>query len=419
MASTQVVVSEQTGATILVVSPVAAFRKKIRDTVAPRGRDVGEVAGGAEALIRLEAEDFRTLFLDRQLEDLEFQELIGTIRARFPRLQVVTVDSAMRESSAETELAESATEDARAAENETVKIAKENGATSESNAPTNDFLLREIDRQAAAANYTTDLHAPARKPLALPGMIGECARMRQLYRLANLVAPRDTTVLVVGATGTGKELVARGIHALSPRAERAFVVVNCAAIPETLLEAELFGYTRGAFTGAFQSRIGRIHAAHEGTLLLDEVGELPLSMQAKLLRFVQEGEVQRLGSSDVFRVDVRLIAATNANLLQRVKERTFREDLYYRLAVFPLELPPLRQRGEDILPLAQNYLDTLCREAGMAAKRLSSGAMQFLRQHPWPGNVRELHHLVERAFVLSEDDTVILPEHLMVVAEMV
>jgi transcriptional regulator with GAF, ATPase, and Fis domain len=194
--------------------------------------------------------------------------------------------------------------------------------------------------------------APASTLGSLAGMIGTSAKMLHVYRLARLVAPRDTAVLIVGATGTGKELLAREIHQLSKRSRGPFVVVNCAAIPEALLEAELFGFTRGAFTGAFQSRLGRVQSAHGGTLLLDEVGELPLSMQAKLLRFVQEGEVQRLGSAAIVRVDARLIASTNADLLQRVRQNRFREDLYYRLAVFPLDLPRLRDRADDILPLA-------------------------------------------------------------------
>jgi len=193
-------------------------------------------------------------------------------------------------------------------------------------------------------------------------------------------------------------------------------VVNCAAIPESLLEAELFGFTRGAFTGAFQSRLGRIHAAHGGTLLLDEVGELPLSMQAKLLRFVQEGEVQRLGSADLFRVDARVIAATNADLAQRVREKQFREDLYYRLAVFPLDLPSLRNRAEDIVPLAEHFLEILCRKAGAPDKRFSPEAATVLKRHSWPGNVRELQHSVERAFVLAEADEQIRPEDLMMPA---
>ena len=240
--------------------------------------------------------------------------------------------------------------------------------------------------------------------------------MQHVYRLARLVSPRDTAVLIVGATGTGKELVARGIHDLSKRSRGPFVVVNCAAIPESLLEAELFGFTRGAFTGAFQSRLGRIHAAHGGTLLLDEIGELPLSMQAKLLRFVQEGEVQRLGSADLFRVDARLIAATNADLLQKAAEKQFREDLYYRLAVFPIDLPPLKSRVEDILPVSRHLLDRLCREACTALKVFTSEAERALEQGPWPGNVRELQHSIERAFVLAEDHAEIGMEDLVMPA---
>ena len=194
---------------------------------------------------------------------------------------------------------------------------------------------------------------------ALPGMTGHSPSLRRVYRLARLVAPRRTTVLLTGETGTGKELVARALHVLSPRRERPFVVINCAAIPEPLLEAEMFGYNRGAFTGAFQSRMGRIQTAHGGTILLDEVGDLPLSMQAKFLRFLQEGEVQRLGSSDALRIDARVIAATNANLPRLVKEGRFRDDLYYRLAVFPIEIDPLRLRREDILPLGQRFLESL------------------------------------------------------------
>jgi transcriptional regulator with GAF, ATPase, and Fis domain len=217
--------------------------------------------------------------------------------------------------------------------------------------------------------------------------------------------------LITGETGTGKELVARGIHQISPRSKNPFVVVNCAAIPEQLLEAELFGHARGAFTGAVQSRLGRIHVAHGGTLFLDEVGELPLSMQAKLLRFLQDGEVQRLGSSDIFRVDVRMISATNVNLLRCVQEKQFRQDLYYRLAVFPIELPPLRQRREDIVPLAEHFLGALSRQSCVPVKRISLSAASVLRQHLWPGNVRELQHAVERAFILAGDERQLRASH--------
>src|ERR1700684_398799 len=247
---------------------------------------------------------------------------------------------------------------------------------------------------------------------ALPEMVGASEPVRELARLIRLVAPRSTTVLIEGETGTGKEVVARAVHRLSERAGKAFVVLNCAAIPETLLEAELFGFTRGAFTGADQSRLGRIHAAHGGTLLLDEVGELPVSMQCKLLRFVQGGEVQRLGSADIFRVDVRLIASTNADLVKRVRENKFREDFYYRLAVFPLDLPPLRERGEDILPVARYFLEILCGRENVPQKVFSPEAENVLQNYFWPGNVRELQHWIERAFVLAEDNVQIHADHL-------
>src|SRR5207248_5514833 len=231
----------------------------------------------------------------------------------------------------------------------------------------------------------------------LPGMIGRSLAIRKTYELTKLVAGRDTTVLVMGETGTGKEVVAQAIHELSARAKNAFVAVNCAAIPEALLEAELFGHVRGAFTGAVQARLGRIHVAQGGTLFLDEVGELPLSMQAKLLRFLQNGEVQRLGSSDVYRVDVRVICATNVPLLEQVQAKQFRQDLYYRLAVFPIELPPLRERKGDVAELAEHFLKGFCEEAGFPLKRLTPAALGTLEQKRWPGNVRELQHVLGRA----------------------
>jgi transcriptional regulator with GAF, ATPase, and Fis domain len=242
-------------------------------------------------------------------------------------------------------------------------------------------------------------------------MMGSSGAMQRAYHLARLVIPRDTTVLITGETGTGKELMARAIHNLGPRARQPFVIVNCAAIPEALLESELFGYSRGAFTGAFQSRLGRIHSAHGGTLFLDEVGGLPLGMQGKLLRFLQEGEVQRLGSPDVFRVDVRVIAATNVDLARGMNEGQFNDALYYRLCVFPIELAPLRKRREDILPLATHFLDSLCREAAVPRKSIAFEVARTLEAYLWPGNVRELKHVIERAFILSEDMPVLRPEY--------
>jgi transcriptional regulator with GAF, ATPase, and Fis domain len=214
-----------------------------------------------------------------------------------------------------------------------------------------------------------------------------------------MVAPRSTTVLIEGETGTGKEVIARALHKLSPRAARPFTVLNCAAIPESLLEAELFGHTRGAFTGAVQSRIGRIEAAHGGTLLLDEIGEMPVGMQAKMLRFLESGELQRVGDNESTRVDVRLIAATHQPLEKNAAEGLFRLDLYHRLAVFPIEVPPLRERMDDIPALAEHFLQQLAQLG--PRKRLREDALKRLEQHLWPGNVRELMHVLERAVILS------------------
>jgi transcriptional regulator with GAF, ATPase, and Fis domain len=225
--------------------------------------------------------------------------------------------------------------------------------------------------------------------------------MLELARLVRLVAPRSASVLIEGETGTGKELVAKAVHRLSARASKPFAVLNCAAIPEALLEAELFGHTRGAFTGAVQSRTGRIEAAHGGTLFLDEIGEMPLMLQPKLLRFLESGELQRVGDNETLRVDVRVIAASHQPLQQRAKERAFRLDLYHRLAVFPVFVPALRDRMEDVLLLAAYLLGKLGEE--MPVKRLSSGAAMKLLEHDWPGNVRELAHVLERGAILAED----------------
>jgi transcriptional regulator with GAF, ATPase, and Fis domain len=212
-------------------------------------------------------------------------------------------------------------------------------------------------------------------------------------------------VLIEGETGTGKEVVAKAVHRLSARAQKPFAVLNCAAIPEALLEAELFGHTRGAFTGADRARIGRIEAAHGGTLFLDEIGEMPLALQAKMLRFLESGEIQRVGDNDMMQVDVRVIAATHQLLEKRSAEGTFRLDLYHRLAVFPVEVPPLRERLEDIEELAEHFLAALGRR--WPRKTLSAAALARLQAHTWPGNVRELAHVLERAAILAGERSVI------------
>lgn len=239
--------------------------------------------------------------------------------------------------------------------------------------------------------------------------IGEGLPMQRILQTIRLVAPRRSTVLITGETGSGKEVVARLIHAGGSRAHLPMVCVNCSALPETLLEAELFGHVKGAFTGATNHRIGRFEQANHSTLFLDEIGDLPLSLQAKLLRVLQEREFQRLGSSETVRVDVRVIAATHADLNQMIRQEKFREDLYYRLNVVPIVVPALRERGTDIEILVQHFIEKICRDESIPAKQISGETLHRLATHDWPGNVRQLENAVEKAIVMSGDRTMLFP----------
>jgi DNA-binding NtrC family response regulator len=240
-------------------------------------------------------------------------------------------------------------------------------------------------------------------------IVGSSKAIMRTIEVIRLVGSRRSTVLISGETGTGKEMVARAIHLASPRAQQQIVAVNCNALPENLLEAELFGHVKGAFTGAIQHRVGRFEQANRGTLFLDEVGDLPLEIQTKLLRVLQEREFQRVGSSETVRVDVRLIAATNVDLVQRIRERRFREDLYYRLNVVPIAAPPLRERLEDIPLLAHHFVEKICRQEQIPIRRLSPETLERLKSSPWPGNVRQLENVVEMAIALSGTREVLYP----------
>jgi DNA-binding NtrC family response regulator len=362
----------------LIASPSSSVRERVLRDLNGRCLPVQQALGGAEALVKLEKGNCQVLFIDRRLPDLDAEELIAVIQRRFPGVQVVQVDS---------------DEDGAApAEAERQMFVVERGEP-----------VRSVE---PARNLSRSPNQP------LPGMIGTSPVMQDVYRMVRLVAPRTTTVLIAGPTGSGKELVARALHGLSPRASKRLVVVNCAAIPETLLESELFGYSRGAFTGAVQAQTGRISSAHGGTLFLDEVGELPLGMQGKLLRFLEQKEIQRLGTSEVTPVDVRVLAASNADLARRAAGGQFREDLFYRLSAFPITLPALAQRRDDIIPLAQHFLECMATAMGMPCPRLSSEAMRALEDYPWKGNVRELQHVIERASILVEQGDTVLAEHL-------
>ncbi len=363
--------SSSEAARLLIVGQNAALRQEWKDRLASSQWSIREAHSGAEALERLMEEGSELMLLDPNLPDLDGTEFEAMVRAEFPGLQIITL-----------------------------------GPQAEPLAPatisTQPFSHGAIHHNRMMLRADTSSHVLRSEDAAAQQgwheLVGSSAAMQRVYHAARLVARRDTTVLIQGESGTGKDLLARAIHASSSRDKQPFVIINCAAIPEALLEAELFGYTKGAFTGAAQSRIGRIHAAHGGTLFLDEIGDMPYPLQSKILRFLEQGEVQRIGGTDTLKVDCRVIAATNADLKQAVKANRFREDLYYRLAIFPILLPPLRERREDLDSLLACFTARFCPRSV-----LSYGARQQLLAHDWPGNVRELRNVMERASLFAED----------------
>jgi DNA-binding NtrC family response regulator len=375
-------IRRSTAVSVVLVSSNPLLRQELARRLTPGRWLVSEAESGADALLKLESHSAEVLLLDPILPDLdpgEFQTLVST---RFPQIQLVTVNPhtgqpLLRSSSS-------------------LPMALEAAEELEKIGTLQNFPVKTVHSETPDSGS------------GLPGMIGESEPMKRVYSLTLLVARRNSTVVILGDSGTGKDLVAQAIHLVSQRRSNPFVVINCAAIPEALLEAELFGYVKGAFTGAVQSRMGRIHAAQGGTLFLDEIGEMPLALQSKLLRFLEQGEVQRLGSNDNFRVDVRVIAASNVDLQRRVAECGFREDLYYRLAVFIIKLPLLTERMSDLSQLAGSFAKRFC--PGVA---LSQAALSILRQHSWPGNVRELRNVIERASILVEGGREIRPEHII------
>jgi transcriptional regulator with GAF, ATPase, and Fis domain len=345
-----------------------------------------EAASGAEALECLQEGPSEILLLDPQLPDLEATGFSALVHEEFPNVQILSVNSHTGQlvlgTSSPTMLSSQLME----------------MLYSDGNARFNSISPEQLHRMRARNDDRVGIR----------GMIGGSEPMQRVYELTHMVARRDTTVLVTGESGTGKDLIAQAIHLISPRQKQPYVVINCAAIPEPLLEAELFGHVKGAFTGAVQSRIGRIHAAHKGTLFLDEIGDMPLSLQSKILRFLEQGEVQRIGGNDNLKVDVRVVAATNADLLSLVKKHLFREDLYYRLAIFPIKLPPLRERIGDVEELAEAFLAKFSPNA-----ILSAGALKVLLQHDWPGNVRELRNVIERSSIVVGSRQEIEAQHII------
>jgi DNA-binding NtrC family response regulator len=398
--------------TVILASADPGLRQRLRTSLTGLRWQVREASGGAEAIAQMEAVRPEAILVDSWLPDLEVSEFAGQIRLMYPETELLRIDGVIDGASrsprrnellhALREADDRAMTDTSAWANAPVEIPKGTVRTFAEMSGLRRDALRDLTQQIVPVLREREESVRMTNQVwALPEMVGTSEPVRELARLIRLVAPRSTTVLIEGETGTGKEVVARAVHRLSERAGKSFVVLNCAAIPEALLEAELFGHTRGAFTGAVQSRTGRIEAAHGGTLFLDEIGEMPLALQAKMLRFLECGELQRVGDNETMRVDVRVVAATHQPLEQRAEEGTFRLDLYHRLAVFPVEVPALRTRMEDLGLLAEHFLERMGQE--MPRKRLTIEAEARLHEHHWPGNVRELMHVLERGAILSGD----------------
>lgn len=386
--------------TAILASADLSFRQRMRDALAELRWQVREARGGAETLAFLRATPAETVVLDSWLPDLEIQEFVAEFESLHPGVDLVVADASIP------------TRNQRSPRRNEVlyalrRVQSGDGAARNSAPVTLNETLPDRNPSSSPEPIIPHLRPLSREPdealmaLRLPELVGSDPQLLEVSRRIRLVAPRSTPVLVEGPTGSGKELVAQALHRLSPRANRRIVALNCAAIPEALLEAELFGHTRGAFTGAVQGRTGRIEAAHGGTLFLDEIGEMPLGLQAKLLRFLETGELQRVGDNEPVRVDVRIVAATHQPLGALAAKGGFRADLYYRLAVFFIRTPALVGRTGDIQELSDHFLRRMGKDS--PAKRLTADGSAKLIAHSWPGNVRELAHVLERAWILADD----------------
>jgi DNA-binding NtrC family response regulator len=384
---------------ILVVDDEPAQRELLGGFLAKRGWTVELAAGGTEALAVLRRTSVDLVLADYRMPDLSGLELLKASQQLNPEVPVVLITAYGSIASAVAAMK------AGAYDYLTKPIELEELV----------HLVNRIAERRQLLAEVQELRTQLRERFRVEGIIGNSSQMQEVLSLVARVAPTPSTVLIRGESGTGKELIAKAIHYNSPRRDRPFLKVNVSALPETLLESELFGHEKGAFTGATERRIGRFEAAHGGTLFLDEIGDLPVALQVKLLRVLQEREIERVGSHQPIPVDIRILAATNQDLERAVRERRFREDLYYRLNVFPVVLPPLRERREDIPLLIEFVLRTFSARLGKPVTAVSREAMEALMRYDYPGNVRELENILERAIILARHDAVYvedLPLHL-------
>jgi len=375
---------------ILVVDDEPAQRELVSGFLRKRGFEVDEAAGGQAALARFTQEPFDLVLTDQRMPDLSGLDLLQRLRAVTPEAAVIVMTAY--------------------GTIETAVGAIKAGATDYLSKPINlDELLHRIERvreRQRLLGENRELRAALEERHRVEGIIGDSGRMQEVLSLVRRVAGSDATVLIRGESGTGKELIARAIHHASPRAAGPLVAVSCAALPEGLLESELFGHEKGAFTGAAASRKGRFELADGGSIFLDEIGDLPLHLQVKLLRVLQERQFERVGGTRTIPVNVRVLAATHRNLEALVREGRFRDDLYYRINVVTLLLPPLRERREDLSPLIEHFLTRFAGKNGKTIRGLTREARDALLRYDYPGNVRELENLIERAVVLTRDEVI-------------
>ncbi len=375
--------------TILVVDDEPGQRQFISGAL--REYEIITAANGKEAAQILSHRSFNLVITDERMPKMRGIELIRWMASRMPEIPIIVLTAY---GSVETAV-------------EAVKAGAEEYLTKPLKSPEELRLVVEKVLRRRTSQDRNLLHQREVDAAFPPDVVAESESMKQVLELADRVAGQSSTVLLSGESGTGKEVVARFIHRRSLRREQAFVAINCAAIPETLLESELFGHEKGAFTGAVQTRRGRFEFANGGSLFLDEVAEMGANLQAKFLRVLQEQQFERIGSDRAITVDVRIIAATNKNLAQAIENKTFREDLFYRLNVFPIEIPPLRERREDILPLAEHFLKSLSIRMGKQIRIFSAEARDLLSAYDWPGNARELANAIERALIVSQSEAIL------------
>ena len=375
---------------VLVVDDEKNMRLSLTTVLGDEGYDVEALESAEAALARLGQHDFVMVITDARLGGMSGYEFLGRVRSQRPDLPVLMITAY-----ATPKLAVEAIQ-AGAVDYLAKPFAPEE-------------LLHAVGRCAERYRLLKEnasLRARAGEVYRLEDIVGDSSKMRELRQLIQTVAPTDARVLVLGESGTGKELVAGALHSLSERRQGSYVRINCAAIPETLLESELFGHEKGAFTGALRQKPGRVEEADGGTIFLDEIADMSRSLQAKLLRFLEDGSFTRVGGTQELRVNVRLIAATNRDIVQSIHEGQFREDLFHRLNVVQFRLPPLRERGEDVVLLAEHFRRHFNTGMNKSVKAISRPARQKLLSHPWPGNVRELKNVIERALILEKTDEI-------------